>query len=80
MTSRSLYGHAFALRGAGLAGQERLAHGGFAVGTLVRAWRVRHRYRSELWRLLEVGPYMIEDIGLGLADAIAEARRPFWRA
>ena len=43
-------------------------------------WRRRRRYRAELTRLLHVGRYMVDDIGLPAKDAVAEARKPFWRA
>ena len=46
---------------------------------LVKAWRTRWHYRRELGRLLRVGRYMISDIGLTLAEALAETDRPFWR-
>ena len=39
----------------------------------------RHRYRQELRRLLRVGPYMIDDIGLTHAQALHEAEKPFWQ-
>ncbi len=39
----------------------------------------RHRYRQELRRLLRVGPYMIDDIGLTHAQALYEAEKPFWQ-
>jgi uncharacterized protein YjiS (DUF1127 family) len=42
-------------------------------------WHKRWHYRRELARLLIVGPYMINDIGLTLDQALAEAGRPFWR-
>jgi uncharacterized protein YjiS (DUF1127 family) len=46
---------------------------------LFRVWRERWRYRKELARLFIVGPYMINDIGLTLDQALAEVDRPFWR-
>ena len=36
-------------------------------------------YRRDLKRLLRVGEYMIEDIGLSLEDAHHEIDRPFWQ-
>ena len=46
---------------------------------LFRLWRERWRYRKELARLLIVGRYMINDIGLTLDQALAEIDLPFWR-
>ena len=43
-------------------------------------WRRRRRFRAELTRLMLVGPYMVDDIGLPATYAVAEARKPFWRA
>ena len=45
-----------------------------------QTWSARRQYRAELRRLLRVGPHLIEDLGLPLAAAIAEAHKPFWRA
>jgi uncharacterized protein YjiS (DUF1127 family) len=42
-------------------------------------WRARRHYRTELRRLLTVGPHMIADIGLTLDEAQSEMVRPFWR-
>ena len=42
-------------------------------------WRERRRYRKELRRLLRVGEYMLEDIGLNVQEAEREAAKPFWR-
>jgi len=33
----------------------------------------------DLERLLRVGTYMIEDVGLTLAEAIREIEKPFWQ-
>ena len=44
-----------------------------------RLWGARRRYRAELRRLLRVGVHLIADIGLPLAEARAEAAKPFWR-
>ena len=38
----------------------------------------RIRFRSDLRRLLKVGPYMIEDIGLNLDEVLHELSKPFW--
>ena len=45
-----------------------------------QAWSARRQYRAELRRLLLVGPHLIEDLGIPVAAAIAEAHKPFWRA
>lgn len=38
----------------------------------------RIRFRANLRRLLKVGPYMIEDIGLNLDEVLHELSKPFW--
>jgi len=43
-------------------------------------WRRRHRYRADLKRLLKVGHYMIDDIGLAYEEALRESGKPFWKA
>jgi uncharacterized protein YjiS (DUF1127 family) len=45
---------------------------------LFRLWRERWCYRRDLARLVIVGPYMINDIGLTLDQALAQVDRPFW--
>jgi uncharacterized protein YjiS (DUF1127 family) len=47
--------------------------------TVLSVWRARRHYRRELRRLLDVGPYMIADIGLTLDQARDEMTQPFWR-
>jgi uncharacterized protein YjiS (DUF1127 family) len=42
-------------------------------------WQRRRRYRSDLRRLLRVGPHMIADIGLTLEQARREIAKPVWR-
>jgi len=55
------------------------------VQRIARARRVlaegrrRWIYRRDLKRLLRVGEYMIEDIGLSLEDARHEIDKPFWQ-
>ena len=44
-----------------------------------RLWRARRHYRAELRRLLRDGVPLLADIGLPLAEARAEAAKPFWR-
>ena len=51
-----------------------------AALAMPRVWQLRRRYRADLRRLLTLGPYLIDAIGLGLGKAIAEASKPFWRA
>lgn len=46
---------------------------------VLRVWQARRRYRADLKRLLQLGAYLIDDIGMGLKEAIEEARKPFWR-
>ena len=43
-----------------------------------RIWGERIRYRRDLRRLSVATPHMIDDIGLKLDQALAEADRPFW--
>lgn len=40
----------------------------------------RRRRRSELRRLLRVGPHMVADVGLDYEAALAESRKPLWLA
>ena len=44
------------------------------------AWMARHRFRRELSRQVELGNYLVKDIGLTLEEAFAEIKKPFWRA
>jgi uncharacterized protein YjiS (DUF1127 family) len=46
---------------------------------LFRVWRERWHYRRALARLLIVGSYMIDDIGLTVDQAMAEMDQLFWR-
>ena len=43
-------------------------------------WRRRHHFRTDLKRLLKIGPYMIDDIGLSLEETRRECDKPFWLA
>lgn len=45
-----------------------------------QTWSARRHHRAELRRLLRAGPHLIEDMGLSVAVASAEADKPFWRA
>ena len=42
-------------------------------------WRRRHQFRADLKRLLKVGSYMIDDIGLTHEEALRESEKPFWK-
>lgn len=44
----------------------------------IRRLQKRARFRAELRRLLKVGPYMIEDIGLDLEEVQHELSKPLW--
>ena len=50
-----------------------------ALVDLLESWRSRKDYREELRRLLAVGAYMVDDIGLTEEEARAEATKPFWQ-
>ena len=50
-----------------------------ATVALPTKWLQRHRYRSNLRRLLEAGPHLIPDIGLSTEEALFEICKPFWR-
>jgi uncharacterized protein YjiS (DUF1127 family) len=44
--------------------------------SVAAAWR-RHRSRQ---RISDLDPHLLKDIGVSLAEAEAEANKPFWRA
>lgn len=46
----------------------------------IGAWVARHRYRRDLSRQIELGNYLVKDIGLTLEEALNEIKKPFWRA
>ena len=48
------------------------------LASTTRTWRKRRHYRRDLNRLLKVGGYMIDDIGLPLEQAKKEAKKTFW--
>jgi uncharacterized protein YjiS (DUF1127 family) len=50
-----------------------------ALRDAARAAAERACYRQELRRLLELGPHLIDDIGLTLEEARSEAAKPLWR-
>ncbi len=43
-------------------------------------WQIRRRYKKDLERLLRVGHYMIEDVGLTLEEVNREIEKPLWQA
>ncbi len=49
------------------------------LASTIRTWRERRHYRQDLNRLLNVGDYMIDDIGLPLDQAKKEAKKTFWK-
>jgi uncharacterized protein YjiS (DUF1127 family) len=64
----------------GLLHRAALAAGWARLREIPRLWQRRRRYRAELRRLLLVGPYMIDDIGLPAKNAAEDVRKPFWQA
>lgn len=48
--------------------------------TTIGAWIVRHRYRRDLARQIELSNHLVKDIGLTLEQALNEIRKPFWKA
>ncbi|WP_162914280.1 DUF1127 domain-containing protein [Taklimakanibacter lacteus] len=46
----------------------------------IGAWIARHRFRRDLSRQIELGNYLVNDIGLSLEEALNEIQKPFWRA
>lgn len=46
----------------------------------VRAWRTRIGYRRELRRILETGPHLVADMGIGIDEALHEIAKPFYIA
>lgn len=50
------------------------------IAPMTAEWRRRHRYRADLKRLLKVGHYMIDDIGLAYEETLRESEKPFWKA
>ncbi len=54
--------------------KEGKMHG--TIGT----WIARHRFRRDLKRQIELGNYLVEDIGLTREQALDEIKKPFWQA
>jgi uncharacterized protein YjiS (DUF1127 family) len=50
------------------------------IKPLLAKLRRRHRFRTDLKRLLKVGSYMIQDIGLSHAEALRESEKPIWKS
>jgi uncharacterized protein YjiS (DUF1127 family) len=46
----------------------------------IGAWIARRRFRRDLTRQVELGNYLVSDIGLTLEQALNEIKKPFWRA
>jgi uncharacterized protein YjiS (DUF1127 family) len=44
----------------------------------ISEWRRRTLYRGELGRLLETGPHLVRDMGLGIDEALHEVSKPFY--
>lgn len=44
----------------------------------ISEWRRRILYRRELERLLKTGPHLIQDMGLGIDEALHEVSKPFY--
>ena len=44
----------------------------------ISEWRRRILYRRELERLLNTGPHLIRDMGLGIDEALHEVSKPFY--
>jgi uncharacterized protein YjiS (DUF1127 family) len=57
----------------------RLRKHGTALADTIALWKQRRRYRADLRRLLQVGPYMLRDIGLTPEEGYREIRKPFWK-
>jgi uncharacterized protein YjiS (DUF1127 family) len=49
------------------------------INPLLAVWRRQYCFRADLRRLLKVGAYMIEDIGLSHEEALRESAKPFWK-
>ena len=45
---------------------------------LIAEWERRIFYRRELGRLLDTGPHLVRDMGLGIDEALHEISKPFY--
>lgn len=45
---------------------------------LIAVWERRIIYRRELGRLLDTGPHLVRDMGLGIDEALYEVSKPFY--
>lgn len=45
---------------------------------LIAEWERRIFYRRNLGRLLDTGPHLVRDIGLGIDEALHEISKPFY--
>jgi len=45
---------------------------------LIAEWNRRIFYRRNLARLLDTGPHLVRDIGLGIDEALHEISKPFY--
>jgi uncharacterized protein YjiS (DUF1127 family) len=45
---------------------------------LIAEWKRRIFYRKDLGRLLDIGPHLVRDIGLGIDEALHEISKPFY--
>ncbi len=60
--------------------RRRVAGLGGAMLAMPGLWWLRRCERADLRRLLSLAPYLVVDLGLSIAEAEEEARKPFWRA
>lgn len=55
-------------------------HGWLAtLRSIIATWGERIRFRRKLEQLSEVGPHLIDDIGLTRRQVETEIAKPFWR-
>jgi uncharacterized protein YjiS (DUF1127 family) len=46
----------------------------------IAIWRRRLRHREALASLADMGPHILEDVGLNFQQVEAELKKPFWKA
>lgn len=56
---------------------DRMERDGETLGARIRLWHERWQNRR---RLAEMEPHLLDDIGITREQALAEARKPFWKA